>query len=248
ERNRYADIVPFVDNRVILQHPIDNHDYINASHISLASPNGTVKKYIATQGPKRNTASHFWWMIAHHTSDPATIVMLTPLEEGPIEKCYKYWPDSSSIDIGHGGSVYFVSKAVDESSTAVITQLSLKFQSPDGATEIQKTVNHIHFCQWPDFSRPQGERLVLNLIETVNSYHTDPSSPLVVHCSAGVGRTGTYIAASFIIDNFADLYIAHKDLDFQDTVNDPVFQVVSQLRAQRAYMVMNLEQYEFIYH
>ncbi|KAH9508798.1 hypothetical protein Btru_050089 [Bulinus truncatus] len=222
-KNRYQNIKPFDHNRVHLEMNTssnDEGDYINASFIS-----GFEKqeKFIASQGPHKGMVNDFIKMLWEQKVEK--IVMLTDVVENGKTKCEKYWPDDGKAKFG---SIKMSLKATHKfcDYTVSIFELSKK------GGEFH-TVTHFHFTAWPDISIPHSP---WSLVEFKHKVSLTPSSnPVVVHCSAGVGRTGTYIAINNVLRQ------AEK------TGKIDVFFTVAKLRQERMFMVQNSTQYEFIY-
>ncbi|KAK9316974.1 protein-tyrosine phosphatase-like protein [Lipomyces starkeyi] len=279
-RNRYRDVLPWDKNRVRLQVSDDGSDYINASPITLQALGLRLRRYIASQGPTKSTTPHFWHMIADETKDPAVIVMLTPTHEGHREKCAQYWPDHHNhyADAGFACRVTLQSKEHNKDANCVVRKFKLDECSTDNPKEVKKskTVYHLLFDSWGDFGTPitSHERNLISMCNLANQLNSTEDSPLVVHCSAGVGRTGTFITIDFLLD-----CLTHGTLDAEDaqdaqdmgsehhneyivrsapllyngsfpdpqTKDDPIFETVWNLRKQRMSMVQNVFQFIFIY-
>ncbi|KAF4305296.1 Protein-tyrosine phosphatase receptor/non-receptor type [Botryosphaeria dothidea] len=252
QRNRYMNVDPFAANRVQLKVPEGHDDYINASPIELrATQRDAVKKYVATQGPKDNTHSHIWRMIWHECESPAVIVMLTQLYEAGREKCFQYFPDS--LDSPHmvvnehdefGDSVVFeinlISVSEDERSRSTVRELEVK----DRASGETKKVWHILWPVWPDFGVPEGahKHMLASLIPLSREKNASETNPRIVHCSAGVGRSGTFIALDHLLSELAE-----GALDEVPEGKDPVEETVDSLRTQRMMMVQQETQLALIY-
>eukprot|EP00800_Vazella_pourtalesii_P011899 TRINITY_DN2853_c0_g1_i1.p1 TRINITY_DN2853_c0_g1~~TRINITY_DN2853_c0_g1_i1.p1 ORF type:complete len:616 (+),score=69.32 TRINITY_DN2853_c0_g1_i1:10-1857(+) len=184
-KNRYADILPNRCSRVILQET--NSDvittYINANHISSQDKK---KSYIAAQGPLKHTVDDFWRMVVENNT--SIIVMITTLEEIEQSRCYKYWPQNGQTECYGRTKVTFVSqkKGLDYVKTYFKVSLTQSLH--------YKHVTHYRYTTWPDHGVPSSPNPILKLIREVNDTMVDTSAPIVIHCSAGVGRTGCYIA------------------------------------------------------
>lgn len=230
--------------------PEGESDYINASPITLTdSRTGTVSSYIAAQGPKQTGLSHFWHMVWQQTSDVAVIVMLTQTSEGGREKCFQYFPldketEAISIDpIDHtesapAGRVQLSEVYFEESCKSTIRKLLVVFG------ERSRDVWHILFSGWPDFDVPQNEdrAALIKLLELSAEKNTDPGNPRIIHCSAGVGRSGSFIALEYLLAQIKSGAITEAKED-----EDPIYDVVNQLREQRMTMVQSNAQYAFLY-
>ncbi|KAK3563244.1 hypothetical protein QTP86_019356 [Hemibagrus guttatus] len=228
EKNRYPNILPYDHSRVLLSH-IDARmcsDYINASYIDGYKEKN---KFIATQGPKPETVADFWRMVWEHKS--ATIVMLTNIRERKEEKCCQYWPEQGCWLYGCVRvSVEDVTVLVDYT----IRKFCVQYQSPEGCRS-PRLVTQLHFTSWPDFGVPLSPIGMLKFLKKVKSVNPAHAGPIIVHCSAGVGRTGTFI----VIDAMMNMMHAEGRVD--------VFNFVSRIRNQRCQLVQTDMQYSFIY-
>ncbi|XP_068725968.1 receptor-type tyrosine-protein phosphatase S-like isoform X2 [Montipora capricornis] len=224
-KNRYANIIAYDHSRVIL--PIidgsENSDYMNASY--LHGYDGTPKTYIACQGPVPGTYQDFWRMIWQENA--TTIVMLTRLVEHGRTKCHQYWPEKSE---SYHDVIVRNHKTETFADYAIRTFILSKKGSED-----KRQVQQFHFLVWPDKGVPRHATAVLGLRRKVRMKHHDNRTPLVVHCSAGVGRTGAFI----VIDAMLESIKKKKVVD--------VFNYVQLLRNNRISMVQTEEQYGFIY-
>ncbi|ORX98617.1 protein-tyrosine phosphatase-like protein [Clohesyomyces aquaticus] len=252
-RNRYANVDPYCNNRVKLKVPDGHNDYINASPIVLeATQSKTVTKFIATQGPKGDSFSHIWRMIWHETTSPAVVVMLTQTHESGREKCHPYYPQSPSsptlplnqsdeFEDGFNRTVHLTNLTVDEEARAQIRELGM---SNEDGSESRK-IWHFLFGGWPDFLVPEGadRTALLRLIELSREKNADNSeNPRIVHCSAGVGRSGTFIALDWLLQELEE-----GTLDSLEDDEDPIVAVVDMLRQQRMMMVQGEPQFSFLY-
>uniref|UniRef100_A0AAY4BJY8 Receptor-type tyrosine-protein phosphatase epsilon n=1 Tax=Denticeps clupeoides TaxID=299321 RepID=A0AAY4BJY8_9TELE len=228
EKNRYPNILPYDHSRVVLT-PVEGvpgSDYINASYIDGYKDKN---KFIAAQGPKPDTVADFWRMIWEQKA--ATIVMLTNLKERKEDKCYQYWPDQGCWTYGN-------IRVVVEDFTALVDYTIRKFciqhQSTDGSKS-PRLVTQLHFTSWPDFGVPFSPIGMLKFLKKVKQVNPSYAGPIVVHCSAGVGRTGTFI----VIDGMIDMMYEEQKVD--------VFGFVTRIRDQRSQLVQTDMQYSFIY-
>ncbi|GAB1211756.1 hypothetical protein ATERTT37_000880 [Aspergillus terreus] len=260
-RNRYMNVQAWANSRIHLRVPDGKCDFINASPIVLRdSLSQEERRYIATQGPKLGNITHFWQMVFHETKDVGVIVMLTQTFESGREKCSQYFPlssqnptiilredesdhfanDDSEEDMEDGvlGHVTLLETVVDVQSRSEVRKLQLTFGSES------KIVWHFLFSGWADYSKPEGEDrdALLHLIKLSASKCT-PDNPRIVHCSAGVGRTGTFIALDHLLLELE----SEQLLKATDPDVDPVFETVNQMREQRMMMVYNEMQLHFIY-
>lgn len=251
-RNRYANVDPYLNNRIRLKVPEGYSDYINASPIVLRNTKSdTVTNFIATQGPKAEITSHIWRMLWHETASPSVIIMLTQTHESGREKCHPYFPPSPSSPTltvnshdefadGFTATVTLLSLTEDDAARCTVRELEMR--TPDGDVKI---VWHLLFAGWPDFLVPEGaDRAallqLLALSQAKNAAH--PESPRVVHCSAGVGRSGTFIALDWLLRELEE-----GSLDALGAADDPVAEIVDRLRCQRMMMVQGEQQFSFLY-
>ncbi|KAI1891504.1 hypothetical protein AGOR_G00144490 [Albula goreensis] len=227
-KNRYVDILPYDFNRVQLSSAGGDQgsDYINASYIDGYKE---AKKYIAAQGPKDETVVDFWRMVWEQQS--SIIVMVTRCEEGNRNKCAQYWP---SMDRETEIFDDFVVKITGEDHCPdyIIRRLTI-INKREKTSE--REVTHIQFTSWPDHGVPGEPHLLLKLRRRVNAFKNFFSGPIVVHCSAGVGRTGTYIG----IDAMMEGLEAEGRMD--------IYGYVVKLRRQRCLMVQVEAQYILIH-
>ncbi|KAI0018880.1 protein-tyrosine phosphatase-like protein [Xylariomycetidae sp. FL0641] len=267
--DRYANIQPWANNRVRLQVPEGEVDYINASPIVLESPlkpkDRPPHRYIAMQGPKFNTMDHVWRMIAEQLQSPAVIVMLTETHEMGMEKCYSYFPrdvDEPPLEIGEddefgdGFRAVVTCKSVEEKAKGAIEMREIKIHV-DGREE-DMTVWHLLYRKWPDFGVPALEDIdsFFELMRLSREKNASEENPRIIHCSAGVGRSGTFIALEHLMREVESGDLAHYDdmggaEDSGSTSSgsspDLVFETVNALREQRRQMVQAESQYLFIY-
>ncbi|EGD72413.1 tyrosine phosphatase [Salpingoeca rosetta] len=230
-KNRYGNILAFDKWRVKLP-VVDGNpytDYINASFVdAYKQPNG----YIATQGPVPNSFVDFWRMIWDQRV--CTIVMVTHEVEGGRMKCHRYWPDPTSnppvLQLTYGDvNVVHVSSKPHK-------HYILRTFSVTRGDEPPRTVRQFAFTSWPDHGVPLTTHEMLGFRNAVNERTEDKTAPIVIHCSAGVGRTGTYIAIDTLVRQALDM---GGDLDVRE--------VVASMRMRRCYMVQTEIQYIFIY-
>ncbi|XP_066093184.1 receptor-type tyrosine-protein phosphatase alpha isoform X2 [Saccopteryx bilineata] len=229
EKNRYVNILPYDHSRVHLT-PVEgvpDSDYINASFI-----NGYQEKnkFIAAQGPKEETVNDFWRMIWEQNT--ATIVMVTNLKERKECKCAQYWPDQGCWTYGN-------IRVSVEDVTVLVDYTVRKFciQQVGDVTnrKPQRLITQFHFTSWPDFGVPFTPIGMLKFLKKVKACNPQYAGAIVVHCSAGVGRTGTFV----VIDAMLDMMHTERKVD--------VYGFVSRIRAQRCQMVQTDMQYVFIY-
>ncbi|KAL8827324.1 MAG: hypothetical protein Q9191_003249 [Dirinaria sp. TL-2023a] len=254
-RNRYLNVQPWDKSRIQLKVPEGKSDYINASPISLKDPKTGIEtwNYIVTQvlsqGPKQSGLDHFWQMIWHETSETAVIVMLTQTAEAGKEKCFQYFPlgeetgtfrieSTESDETASEGSVELKQTVFDDASRTTIRELIMN------VSEERKTVWHLLFSGWPDFDVPEGEdrAALLELLKLSVQKNGASSRPRIIHCSAGVGRSGTFIALEYLLAQVESGTIADAKQG-----EDLIYDLVNRLREQRMTMVQSDTQYAFLY-
>ena len=232
-KNRYKNILPFDHTRVILiDVEPDSTDYINANRILPDDEPTNKKAYIATQGCKDNTRRDFWQMVWQE--DTRVIVMTTKEVEKSKVKCANYWPYYDNI----GSYGPFVIKNVEEKETKDYTLR--EFLISKNKSE-ERRIYHYHFKAWPDHGVPSDPGCVLNFLADVTIKQESlepPPGPIVVHCSAGIGRTGTFIVIDMIIDQIKRQGF-ECEIDIQKTIQ--------MVRSQRSGMVQTEAQYKFVY-
>uniref|UniRef100_A0A8C9WEJ7 Receptor-type tyrosine-protein phosphatase kappa n=1 Tax=Scleropages formosus TaxID=113540 RepID=A0A8C9WEJ7_SCLFO len=219
-KNRYGNIIAYDHSRVILQPMEDDpsSDYINANYID-------VSDHSRDLGPVHETVYDFWRMIWQEQS--ACIVMVTNLVEVGRVKCYKYWPDDAEV---YGDfKVTFVE--VEPLAEYVVRTFTLERR---GFNELRE-VKQFHFTGWPDHGVPYHATGLLSFIRRVKMSNPPSAGPIVVHCSAGAGRTGCYI----VIDIMLDMAEREGVVD--------IYNCVKALRSRRINMVQTEEQYIFIH-
>ena len=229
KKNRYLNILPYDHNRVILPTETKNEsDYINASFIDSADKKNA---YIATQGPTESTIGDFWEMV--YDQHVQSLVMITKLKERGVDKCIQYWPTKDTNIFGHF-KVTLISTLVYCNYT-VRKLLLVKIT----ANKESRVIYHFQFVSWPDHGVPSHPLPMLNFLKrvhhTMQSKRINTNHPTLVHCSAGVGRTGTFI----VLDSMLRRMLSEKNVD--------VFGHVAYLRTQRMFMVQGEDQYLFIY-
>uniref|UniRef100_A0A3B4FMX1 Protein tyrosine phosphatase receptor type Q n=1 Tax=Pundamilia nyererei TaxID=303518 RepID=A0A3B4FMX1_9CICH len=223
-KNRFPNIKPYNNNRVkLLSEPgTAGSDYINASFVSgYLCPN----EFIATQGPLPGTVADFWRMIWE--TGTRTIAMLTQCYEKGRIRCHKYWPEDN--------------KPMSVFSDILISKVSEEV-FPDWTIRTLKVekhghyilVRHFNYTSWPEHGVPESCSTLIKFVKAVRMHRQD-NSTIVVHCSAGVGRTGVFIALDHLIQHV-------RDHDFVD-----IYGLVAELRSERMCMVQNLAQYIFLH-
>ncbi|XP_042669566.1 receptor-type tyrosine-protein phosphatase eta isoform X2 [Centrocercus urophasianus] len=224
-KNRYNNVLPYDISRVKLSNPsCATDDYINANYMPGYS---SKKAFIAAQGPLPNTIEDFWRMIWE--KNIYSIVMLTKCVEQARTKCEQYWPDKQSKSYGD--------VIVTMVSEVVLPEWTIRDFNVENADTLEShTVRQFHFTSWPDHGVPETTDLLINFRHLVHEYSSQNpiDSPILVHCSAGVGRTGTFIAIDRLI----------QQIEMENTVD--VYGVVYDLRMHRPLMVQTEDQYVFL--
>ncbi|XP_005374368.1 PREDICTED: receptor-type tyrosine-protein phosphatase beta isoform X1 [Chinchilla lanigera] len=228
-KNRYNNILPYDASRVKLSNVDDDpcSDYINASYIP---GNNFRREYIATQGPLPGTKDDFWKMAWEQ--NVLNIVMVTQCVEKGRVKCDHYWPaDQDSLYYGD-----LILQMLSESVLPEWTIREFKICSEE-QLDVQRLIRHFHYTVWPDHGVPETTQSLIQFVRTVRDYinRSPGAGPTVVHCSAGVGRTGTFIALDRIL----------QQLDSKDSVD--IYGAVHDLRLHRVHMVQTECQYVYLH-
>ncbi|KRF81059.1 tyrosine-protein phosphatase Lar isoform X4 [Drosophila virilis] len=224
-KNRYANVTAYDHSRVQLpaQENVLGSDYINANYCDGYRKHNA---YVATQGPLQETFADFWRMCWELKT--ATIVMMTRLEERTRIKCDQYWPTRGTETYGQ---IFVTITETQELATYSIRTFQLCRQGFNDRREIKQ----LQFTAWPDHGVPDHPAPFLQFLRRCRALTPPESGPVVVHCSAGVGRTGCYI----VIDSMLERMKHEKIID--------IYGHVTCLRAQRNYMVQTEDQYIFIH-
>uniref|UniRef100_A0A803YNZ0 protein-tyrosine-phosphatase n=1 Tax=Meleagris gallopavo TaxID=9103 RepID=A0A803YNZ0_MELGA len=228
-KNRYNNILPYDTSRVKLSNVDDDpcSDYINASYIP---GNNFRREYIATQGPLPGTKDEFWKMAWEQNVH--NIVMVTQCVEKGRVKCDHYWPLDQD-------SLYYGDLIVEMLSESVLPEWTIREFKICSEEQLDSTklIRHFHYTVWPDHGVPETTQSLIQFVRTVRDYinRTPDTGPTVVHCSAGVGRTGTFIALDRIL----------QQLDSKDTVD--IYAAVHDLRLHRVHMVQTECQYVYLH-
>ncbi|XP_053100712.1 receptor-type tyrosine-protein phosphatase F isoform X2 [Hemicordylus capensis] len=224
-KNRYANVIAYDHSRVILTSidGVPGSDYINANYID-----GYRKQnaYIATQGPLPETLSDFWRMVWEQRT--ATIVMMTRLEEKSRVKCDQYWP-------GRGTETYGLIQVTLLDTVELATYTVRTFALYKNGSSEKRELRQFQFMAWPDHGVPEYPTPILAFLRRVKACNPPDAGPVVVHCSAGVGRTGCFI----VIDAMLERMKHEKTVD--------IYGHVTCMRSQRNYMVQTEDQYIFIH-
>ncbi|XP_012994821.2 receptor-type tyrosine-protein phosphatase N2 isoform X2 [Esox lucius] len=226
KKNRTNSVVAYDHSRITLkvENSQGNSDYINASPIMDHDPRNPA--YIATQGPLPSTVADFWQMVWENGC--VVIVMLTPLTESGVKQCYHYWPDEGS-NLYHIYEVNLVSEHIWCDDFLVRS-----FYLKNMQTNETRTVTQFHFLTWLNQNVPESSRTLLDFRRKVNKCYRGRSCPIIVHCSDGAGRSGTYVLIDMVLNKMAK---GAKEIDIAATLEH--------LRDQRPAMVQTKEQFEF---
>ncbi|XP_012575988.1 PREDICTED: receptor-type tyrosine-protein phosphatase beta isoform X2 [Condylura cristata] len=228
-KNRYNNILPYDASRVKLSNVDDDpcSDYINASYIP---GNNFRREYIATQGPLPGTKDDFWKMAWEQNVH--NIVMVTQCVEKGRVKCDNYWP-------GDQDSLYYGDLILQMLSESVLPEWTIReFRiCSEEQLDAHRLIRHFHYTVWPDHGVPETTQSLIQFVRTVRDYinRSPGAGPTVVHCSAGVGRTGTFMALDRIL----------QQLDSKDTVD--IYGAVHDLRLHRVHMVQTECQYVYLH-
>ncbi|KAF7730390.1 hypothetical protein EC973_002196 [Apophysomyces ossiformis] len=272
-KNRYIDIIPFDRNRVKLGRSElgrrGDKDYINASWIN--APFGLQRRYIASQGPLPSTVMDFWRMIVEQ--DVRVIVCLTPEIENGYEKCAAYWPVGNETkqvveslvddeEARDGGFLKYPiprrprlivqvrnieEKSVPEAD-CIMRRIEVMFMRTDQEEVLASTqVTQLQFLGWNDHGVPQQTQQVIELVKLANLCQPAEAGPMVVHCSAGCGRTGTFCVIDSGIHWMRQLKSGIEISDEKHMAFDPVYELTDAFRKQRTTMVQAMGQYAFCY-
>ncbi|XP_055986837.1 receptor-type tyrosine-protein phosphatase F isoform X11 [Sorex fumeus] len=224
-KNRYANVIAYDHSRVILASidGVPGSDYINANYID-----GYRKQnaYIATQGPLPETMGDFWRMVWGQRT--ATIVMMTRLEEKSRVKCDQYWP-------ARGTETYGLIQVTLLDTVELATYTVRTFALHKSGSSEKRELRQFQFMAWPDHGVPEYPTPILAFLRRVKACNPLDAGPMVVHCSAGVGRTGCFIVIEAMLER----------MKHEKTVD--IYGHVTCMRSQRNYMVQTEDQYVFIH-
>ncbi|XP_041640630.1 protein tyrosine phosphatase receptor type Db isoform X17 [Cheilinus undulatus] len=224
-KNRYANVIAYDHSRVILSsiEGVPGSDYINANYIDGYRRQNA---YIATQGSLPETFGDFWRMVwEQHT---ANIIMMTKLEEKSRVKCDQYWPT-------RGTETYGLIQVTLLDTVELATYSVRTFALYKSGSNEKREVRHFQFTAWPDHGVPEHPTPFLAFLRRVKACNPPDAGPMIVHCSAGVGRTGCFI----VIDAMTERIKHEKTID--------IYGHVTLMRSQRNYMVQTEDQYIFIH-
>jgi len=240
-KNRYSNVLPLEKTRVVLsKDSTDGSDYINASYINGQIP-GSEKAYICTQGPTKNTIDDFWRMVWEQNS--TIVVMLTKEVENTKPKCARYWPEEGQSE-QHGR--FRVTLENTETVGEVVIRTMLLEDARDARKEgSYRTITQYQYTSWPDHGLPVSTTAFLELVRMVTKQvdKQKKTGPVVVHCSAGIGRSGTFCTVHSTISKYKhDLAVKPDASPAFDILHTVIY-----MRQQRPGMVQTKEQYMFCY-
>ena len=238
--NRWHNVLPADDTRVVLNPPFMSTDYINANHVIVPE---AKRAYILTQGPLPETVGHFWTMVWQQKSK--AIIMLCKTVESGLCKCAHYWPRNTSPIMGtaaepltiheSGLKVKLLETTQDEASETRIRVMELTSNE-----ESKRIVTQYHFQKWPDFGVPETPDSFLNFLKLISSEHPSKAeSPNIVHCSAGIGRSGTLCLVDSCLEKMA---LSGKLMEESD-----VLDMLLEMRKQRDGLVQTTDQLRFAF-
>uniref|UniRef100_G3UGV0 Protein tyrosine phosphatase non-receptor type 20 n=1 Tax=Loxodonta africana TaxID=9785 RepID=G3UGV0_LOXAF len=221
-KNRYRDILPYDSTRVPLG---ESRDYINASYIRIVN-SGEEYFYIATQGPLRDTVSDFWQMVLENQAN--VIAMMTREVEDGTVKCHRYWPISldKPLELKYF-SIFLENYQILEE---FIIRISFTLSQQKGTVHF---VRQLQFTNWPDHGTPASANDFIKFVRLARKSHQ--RGPIIVHCSAGIGRTGVLLCV--------DVVFCAIERNFLFNIKN----IVTQMREHRCGMIQTKEQYHYCY-
>uniref|UniRef100_A0A1A8CR19 Tyrosine-protein phosphatase non-receptor type n=1 Tax=Nothobranchius kadleci TaxID=1051664 RepID=A0A1A8CR19_NOTKA len=229
-RNRYRDVNPFDHSRVKLENT--ENDYINASLVVMEEAQRT---YILTQGPLKNTCGHFWLMIWEQKTK--AVVMLNRVIEKGSEKCAQYWPTAEEREMAFRDTGFLVALLSEDTKSYYTTRI-LELHNLN--TGEKRQIYHFHYTTWPDFGVPESPASFLNFLFKVRESGAlgVDHGPTVVHCSAGIGRSGTFS----LVDTCLVLIDKRKDPSSVD-----IKSILLKMRKYRMGLIQTSDQLRFSY-
>lgn len=260
KKNRYKDIIPFEHTRVVLRQVAKfepGSDYINANFIK--GPSGNERAYIACQGPLACTLNDFWRMIWE--CQVSIVVMACNEFESGKPKCELYWPNEIQSSHLYGNIQVTLVRVRQICADFLIRKFSIKVLEDLGEDEQQqqqqevdqsdrshdqrqqqtrrvlaeRTICQFHYTTWPDHGAPDSVQAILELVKLVRDIQADDDRPILIHCSAGCGRTGTICCIDYVWG-----LLRNRKLN---SANSSLFNIINEMRQQRMAMVQTLEQY-----
>lgn len=222
-KNRYGNIVAYDHSRVVLE-PLLNEPYSDYVNASFMDGYNKPKAFVASQGPNKMMIRDFWRMVWQQRV--SKIVMLTNLVEACKKKCEQYWPDDGTMKYGD-----VTVRIVDTAKYTDFIIRTFEISKDDNS----RIVKQFHFCTWSDHGAPTYPTTLLAFRRKVQSFNPESTAPILCHCSAGIGRTGTYIGLHYLLDQA----MAEGQVD--------VLQAAHNMRSNRVNMIQTCEQYIFVY-
>jgi len=248
ELDRYRDIRCNESNNV----PLPDGRYINASYIGVIF---RTNYFITTQAPKKNTIEDFWEMVFKEKTK--VIVMLCNLVEGGKTKCENYITPEQAMK--NFNLVETKKEENEEYDVRTLDLIKLNREAntgtidPNATINEKRTITHIHYKKWPDKGVPNIDSFktfekIIVLVDRINKVKVenekeDELHPIVVHCSAGVGRTGTFISMFCL---YKEIKMAQIDKG-DEVIEFNIFNLVRKMKEMRLHMVQAFEQYKFVY-
>ncbi|XP_065884494.1 tyrosine-protein phosphatase non-receptor type 21-like [Dysidea avara] len=234
-KNRYKDILPYEDTRVRLNpnNNLTGNDYINANHVNY-TVGGVTKKFIVAQGPLPHTSTDFWQMIWEN--DVHVVVMTSNIMENGHAKCHQYFPADDRPSDGPNHVQFDQYRVTSQFVVSgCVTTRGLVVKHIPSSKE--REVIQLHYTEWPDHGIPDDPQPFIGFVNELRSLRKrfDSSSPIVVHCSAGVGRSGVVALTEMLIDK----------IDIGEFIDIP--NCLKELRQQRMVLVQTPMQYKFVY-
>ncbi|XP_075873213.1 tyrosine-protein phosphatase non-receptor type 2 isoform X1 [Nelusetta ayraudi] len=229
-RNRYRDVSPFDHSRVKLENT--ENDYINASLVVVEE---AQRRYILTQGPLRNTCGHFWLMIWEQKTK--AVIMLNRVIEKGSEKCAQYWPTAEETETAFRDTGFLVAVLSEDVKSYYTTRV---LELHNLSTGEKREIHHFHYTTWPDFGVPESPASFLNFLFKVRESGAlgMDHGPAVVHCSAGIGRSGTFS----LVDSCVVLMDKRKDPSSVD-----IRSILLDMRKYRMGLIQTPDQLRFSY-
>lgn len=225
-KNRYRDILPYDDTRVTLHK--GKNDYVNANYVSMKVPSrGVVNRYIAAQGPLEKTCGDFWQMVWEQ--EASLIIMLTTTVERGRVKCHQYWPEGEET-LTFKNLEVICTKIRDFSPSYIYREMYVT----DSKSLRSRVVVQLQYIAWPDHDVPDDSTDFLEFIHIVRHYREGTNTPTVLHCSAGVGRTGVLIFMETVFNMIE--------------AAEPIFplEIVRRMRDQRCSLIQTPGQFIFV--
>lgn len=265
--NRYNNIYPYDYNRIVLEKPVAGSDYINGSYITgekstlRFNPKSLVSlgdlsdisqfsniNFMVTQGPMEKTKEQHWQVVYENEVD--VIVMLTKAVEGMKEKCIEYWPSEGPPTCS--GQYDISSKEENILRPGVMRRDILVMDCESMALYCEQEVAHLQYLDWPDLGVPKELDHLIKavqdvreiVLEKMSSKRKEDKINILVHCSAGVGRTGTFLALYKLMEDVDEIL---KNSDSTSSTSINIYNTVFALRSKRVEMVQTWEQYKYLY-